>query len=350
MTTILGAGLSGLVTAINLAKEGYNVDVYEKNTDVGMRFHGDLQGLENWSEKRDFLDELKEINIETNFDCDPFLKVIITNCSKSKEIKSSRPLFYLVKRGSFSGTIDYGLKKQALKFGVNLHFQKTLCSSEADIVASGPNPKEVVGFVKGITFRTNIKDTAIVAFNDKLAFKGYSYLLVTKGYGCLCVVVRLDEVSQISEYFEKTKEFFVEKFNLDTRSPKEVGGFGSFSLGNFRKGKTLYVGESAGLQDFLWGFGIRFAIKSGYLAARSVIGNKDYEEIAKEYFGNRLKAGVVNRYLWKNILSKKDYLIFIELAEILKKKLYSIHKYSPLLKMIYPIALADSKKTYPELT
>ena len=48
---ILGAGLSGLTAAINLAKEGYRVDVYEKNKDVGMRFHGDIQGLENWSEK-----------------------------------------------------------------------------------------------------------------------------------------------------------------------------------------------------------------------------------------------------------------------------------------------------------
>ena len=72
MTTILGAGLSGLTTAINLAKEGFKVDVYEKNKDVGMRFHGDLQGLENWSEKRDVLEELKEMSIETNFDCDPF--------------------------------------------------------------------------------------------------------------------------------------------------------------------------------------------------------------------------------------------------------------------------------------
>jgi phytoene dehydrogenase-like protein len=32
---ILGAGLSGLTAAINLAKEGYRVDVYEKYKDVG---------------------------------------------------------------------------------------------------------------------------------------------------------------------------------------------------------------------------------------------------------------------------------------------------------------------------
>lgn len=41
---ILGAGISGLIVAINLARAGYKVDVYERNKDVGMRFSGDLQG------------------------------------------------------------------------------------------------------------------------------------------------------------------------------------------------------------------------------------------------------------------------------------------------------------------
>jgi len=346
---ILGAGLSGLTAAINLVKKGYKVDVYERNEDVGMRFHGDIQGLENWSEKEDILEELKEMNVDISFDYDPFSKVILTNCSKIKVINSKRPIFYLVKRGSFPGTLDYGLKTQALKLGVDIHFQKTLCPSEVDIVATGPNPKQLVGFVKGITFRTNVKDTAIVAFNDKLAFKGYSYFLVTKRYGCMCTVVQRHEVYRINEYFEKTKEFFVEKLNLDIRPLKEVGGVGSFSLRNFKKGNTLYVGEAAGLQDFLWGFGIKFAIKSGCLAAQSIIGNKDYEEIAKKYFVNRLKAGVVNRYLWENFLSEKDYSILIDIAEFMKKNLYSMHKYNLLQRMIYPFALVDLKKKYPEL-
>lgn len=56
---ILGAGISGLTAAINLAKAGYKVDVYERNKDVGMRFGGDLQGLENWSDKEDVLEMLR---------------------------------------------------------------------------------------------------------------------------------------------------------------------------------------------------------------------------------------------------------------------------------------------------
>jgi flavin-dependent dehydrogenase len=346
---ILGAGLSGLTAAINLAKKGYEVDVYEKNEDVGMRFHGDLQGLENWSKKTDILEELKEMNINVSFDCDPFSKVILTNCSKTKEINFKRPLFYLVKRGSFSGTIDHSLKVQALKSGVNIHFQKTLSPNEVNIVATGPIPREVVGVVKGIIFRTNVKDTAIVALNDKLAFKAYSYLLITKRYGCMCTVVLRDEMCRVNAYFENTKEFFVQKLNLDIRSLKDAGGISSFSMKNVKKGTASYGGEAAGLQDFLWGFGMRFAITSGYLAAQSIISNEDYERIAKKHFRNRLKAGVVNRYLWENILCKKDYLIVINIAEFLKKNIYSMHNHNLLQRMIYPLALFSLKRRYPEL-
>ena len=345
---ILGSGLSGLTAAINLTKQGYKVDIYEKNKDVGIRFHGDLQGLENWSEKRDILEELKEMNIEINFDCDPFSHITLTNCTKTKDVFTERPLFYLVKKGSFSGTIDYGLKEQALELGVKIHFENALSPNEVDIVATGPIFEEVLGVVKGIIFKTNVKDTAMLVFNDELAFKGYSYIFITKGYGCMGTVV-LNELSRVNNCFERTKEFFVKKLNIDMQSPKDVGGVGSFSLRNvFKKGNTLYVGESAGLQDFLWGFGMRFAITLGYLAAQSIINKEEYEEIAKKDFRNKLNSSAVNRYLWERA-AKKDYSFIINNAEFVKKNLYSIHNYNLLQRMIYPIALSYLKKKYPKL-
>ncbi len=82
---ILGAGLSGLTAAINLAKSGYTVDVYEKNKDVGMRFNGDIQGLENWSDKKDIIKELKERNIDIDFDYSPFHNITLTNGFKEEK-------------------------------------------------------------------------------------------------------------------------------------------------------------------------------------------------------------------------------------------------------------------------
>ena len=54
---ILGAGPAGLAAAINLAHAGFPVEVFEKRHDCGARFHGDLQGLENWSRPTDALDD-----------------------------------------------------------------------------------------------------------------------------------------------------------------------------------------------------------------------------------------------------------------------------------------------------
>ena len=346
---ILGAGLSGLTAAINLAKKGYEVSVYEKNKDVGMRFHSDLQGLENWSEKKNILEELEEMNIEINFDCDPFFKTIFSNGLRDKEISSKKPLFYLVKRGSSSGTFDYGLKEQALKLGVNIYFEKTLSLDEVDIVATGSIFKEVPVVAKGIVFKADFRDIVVMACNNELAFEGYSYLLVTKGYGCMCTVV-FGKLDKVTECFERTKKFFVEKFNLDIQSPRNVSGVGSFSLKNtFKKGNVLYVGEAAGLQDFLWGFGMRYAVASGYLAAQSIINNEDCEKRAKEYFRNKLKASVVNRYLWEKAISRKNYSFMVDHAELVKKELYSINNYNLLRRIIYPIALPCLKKKYPKL-
>ncbi len=216
-------------------------------------------------------------------------------------------------------------------------------------MATGPISNEVTAMVKGIIFRTDCKDIAISVVNDELAFKGYSYFLVTKVYGCLCTMVQGDEVCRINRYFDKTKEFFVNKLNLHIQPIREIGGVGSVSLKKVKKGTTVYVGEAAGLQDFLWGFGMRYAITSGYLAAQSIINNKDYERTVKTRFGKQLRAGVVNRYLWENVWSKNGYSLAITFSEFLKKTIYSMHSYNLFQRLVYPIALFDLKTRYPRI-
>jgi flavin-dependent dehydrogenase len=345
---ILGAGLSGLSAAISLAKEGQKVDVFEKNNEVGKRFHGDLEGLENWSEKRDILEELKEMNIRINFDCDPFSTLIITSGSRKKTIVFDRPLFYLVKRGFVPGSFDLGLKEQALELGVTIHFGKTIPRYQADIIATGPRSDEIVGINKGIVFKTEMKDTAILLLNHKAAFRGYAYLLVTRGHGCMCTVV-IDDFSSISRCFEETKEIFSAITNLDIQRPKRVGGFGSFSAKNrFEKNESLFVGEAAGLQDFLWGFGMRYAIISGFLAARSILKNENYGEIVKERFSNKLMASLTNRYLWEKS-DRMHYSFIVNNRRIIRNLLYSMHNFNFVQRMIYPFAISYMRKRYRNL-
>lgn len=340
---VLGAGPSGLSVAINLAKAGQEVDVYERNETVGKRFHGDLEGLENWSEKEDILDEFRKMNIKINFDCDPFSTLIVTNGSKTKEIAFKRPLFYLVKRGPVTGSFDQGLKEQALESGVTIYFGKTIPRNQADIVATGPTSNEIAGIDKGIVFKTKMKDIAILLLNDKAALKGYAYLLVTRGYGCMCTVV-LDTLSSVTTCFKETRRIFLSMVNLDMQEPKRVGGVGSFSTKNvFKKGRTLFVGEAAGLQDFLWGFGMRYAVTSGFLAAKSILANEDYERTVKRHFNRKLRASVTNRYLWEKF-SENRYSSIVSNGRIMRNLLYSMHNYNFIQRMIYPFAVLHMRK------
>jgi flavin-dependent dehydrogenase len=341
---ISGAGPSGLSAAINLARSGYEVDVFERNEDVGQRFYGDLQGLENWSKKEDILEEFRRMNIDINFEYDPFYKITATNSKRINEVNiPKRTLYYLVKRGKVPGSLDLGLKNQALDTGVNFHFKETI--SNADIIATGPISENVVGVVKGITFKTDLEDTATVLFNDEAAIKGYSYLLVTKGYGNMSTVL-LDNLNQVNSCFERTKEIFSNLYEFNIEDPKKCGGTGSFSLNERLKDEnSLFVGEAAGLQDLFLGFGIRYAINSGFFAARSIINGEDYEKIVKFNFEDKLKAGVVNRFLWENA-GRNNYSMVIDNFGWIIKNFTWISNFNIFQRILYPFALRGMKKRY----
>ena len=69
---IIGAGPASLVAAIQLAKNNYSVTVHEMKNDVGTRFNGDFQGIDNWSTYEDAHDFLKSIDISINFKFVPY--------------------------------------------------------------------------------------------------------------------------------------------------------------------------------------------------------------------------------------------------------------------------------------
>ena len=62
----------------------------------------------------------------------------------------------------------------------------------------------------------------------------------------------------------------------------------------------MLVGEAAGFQDALFGFGIRKALISGYLAGRAWAENRpeDYDRLWRQRLGGLLRASVVNRSLY----------------------------------------------------
>ncbi|MDO8444308.1 MAG: NAD(P)-binding protein [bacterium] len=342
---ILGAGLSGLTAGINLAKAGYTVEIYEKRADSGARFHGDLQGLENWSEKVDVLDDLRTMNIDVSFDYTPFSEFFGIDGGKTRPFKFYEAIFYVVKRGSMEGSIDQSLKNQTLKLGVKIKYNQTVSPTDVDIVATGPITKAVVGAAKGIVFETTHLDIAIGIADTSVANGGYAYLLITKGYGCLFSAV-CGDLSNINDCFDETKKIITKTLSLDIKNPRNVGGVACFATHNkYREGEKLFVGEAAGLQDLLFGFGMRHAIKSGYIAAQSIIKNQNYEKNIEKYFFKKRRAGIVNRYLWEKTLNSRTY--FFLFHNLLSKKfLFSFYNFNLIQRMLYPLALKYVKNTH----
>jgi hypothetical protein len=234
--------------------------------------------------------------------------------------------------------------------GVRIHFNETIPEADADIVATGPLGKSLAGIAKGIVFDTNGEDTTITACNDALAYKGYSYLLIREGYGCMVSVV-MGDFKRIGGCFDATKNYFMKDLSLDIKNPKPVGGVGCFSINApLKKGKTLYAGEAAGLQDFVGGFGMLYAFRSGYLAARCIIDGKDYASAAELEFGEQRRTSIVNRYVYERFLRYGNYYFLIHLLTISSRLGFDAYnRYGLLHKLTYPFALKYLKKEYPQI-
>lgn len=295
---ILGAGLSGLSAAINLAKSGFDANVFDIRKDSGARFEGDLQGLENWSSSNNIIEDLDHMNIKTNFHCAPFTKILATDGNKIVEKNSAKPFFYLVKRGTMEDSIDQGLKRQAIDSGVKINYGRGF-DGKVDIDASGPKMDNLLGIDRGIVFDTDADDIAVIIVNKKAAANGYSYLLVTEGYGCIATAIA-GNYGLVNKCLENTIDVVKRMFNPNIRNQKGVGGFANFIYPpRLEENDTLFVGESAGFQEAMLGFGMRYAITSGYFASRSIVEGISYSKLIKERFDNQFKASMVNRFMWE---------------------------------------------------
>lgn len=347
---ILGAGPAGLSAAIALARSGREVHVFERYDTVGKRFQGDLQGLENWTLKENALDQIRAFGLKVNFDATPFHEVTFTNGRHTFQRHSSDPFFYLVKRGPFPGSLDAGLCEQALEHGVSIHYRSTLSPEQADIIATGPIRKAIIAADKGLVFQTDLPNMAIAIYHDDFAFQGYSYLLVAQGYGCLCTVV-FSQLQRLNACFERTLELARRLVSLNLDNARPVGGIGSFSFGHpVTLGKTLLAGEAAGFQDLLWGFGIRMALTSGYLAGGSMLTGGDYAEQVHDTLDPILKASLVNRFLWETM--KRDACTYmprlLDLPTGLRFTFNDLCRFSLAHRALYPFALRYAKSHYAQ--
>ena len=298
---ILGAGLSGLAAATILAKAGKEVHVHEIRKDSGARFDGDFQGIENWTSDIDFFEEMREWGLDPDeFKSNAFDVIdlihpddVITNP------KTKAAAFRVVERGTDEHCIDQGFKRMAIAAGAEIHYESKVEPDTCDIIAAGPKDSSAIAF--GEIFHTEHPNHVAFQLNDKLAPGAYSYLIIIDGVGLICTCLWRQQ-RKSGRYLNETIAWYDEHYDLNRKPIKRVGGKGDFSLPpKYIHENKIYVGEAGGLQDFMWGFGMRYAITSGVLAAQSILEECDYEKEVKKKLVPLIKISAINRFLMNRV-------------------------------------------------
>ncbi|HEY2091053.1 MAG TPA: NAD(P)/FAD-dependent oxidoreductase [Thermoanaerobaculia bacterium] len=300
---IAGAGPSGLAAAIVLARAGRKVEVHEAKRDVGMRFIGDLQVIEGASEHETVPDFLDRIGIERNFYFRPATWATFYDYrGKGRTIRSDAPYGYFIRRGAEENTLDRGLLAQAIALGVDIRFNSRLATADVadgtDIVATGPAAPD--GLAREMTWRTNDPERIDVCFNHHLSPGGYSYLFILDGiatFGCAIVA----DFKKIDDYFAHSLAEARRIAGVEIPDDARTG----YSYMNFHlksratSNGSRFVGEAAGFQDYLFGLGIRYALTSGWLAARSILEARDFDELWQSELRAKQETSLVNRFLYE---------------------------------------------------
>jgi flavin-dependent dehydrogenase len=320
---ILGAGIAGLTAAINLAKNGFDVTIYEKNKSIGEREN--ICALRNYDLNKDAIKELEECGVKLN-PTSRIKRVIKFSPNHRIEEFSRTPIFYVVCRGKEEQSLDMQLYRQALDSGVKILFGKSVNEKDVDIVATGHRRNDIFAYGHIYEDLNLESETGCIFYNNLYSPRGYIYLLNSNNKTIICAV---SFYKKAFEYVPVNFSIFLNKneYVRDLVRDKEplhiVSGYGNYDvLKSATSGGRYYVGDAAFFQDASKGFGIRYAVLSGYLAAKAIIENKNYDDLWKSEFEDELKRNFKRRVLI-NSLDNKDYdLLLNKIGERVNIKNY----------------------------
>ena len=151
-------------------------------------------------------------------------------------------------------------------------------------------------FGLGYNFRTTARDGAYVCYDD-LTPRTYSYLAICQGRGSVVACAVMPQ-RRLREALPCVVDGFRSRVKFDMGEPKYFAATVAMGIPHTaqRYGR-IYAGEAAGLQDVFAGFGIRIAITTGHMAARSLLDGTDYDALWQSRYRPVMQAAAVNRWL-----------------------------------------------------
>lgn len=287
---IAGAGPSGLAAAIVLARAGRRVEVLEEKPSAFPRGGQRTEGLRNYGPV-DALEELRSFGLDVK--AFGIAQTTIRH-SRLHENRLDGPAYYLVTRGSGRGTLDAQLLEESLRMGVSIRYGERAAPGDVDIVATGtPQSKWRLRSV-GFTFSrvgSRLGDSTVHALLDEDIAPG-GYLAIApgpEGHSLYLVSWKDLDPKSLARRLERAVAlpWIREIIGTSGRIGSIEGGAGyvrdPISTAVDPSG-ALRVGEAGGFQDPIAGYGVRYALLTGALGARSIIEGLDYTRLLRETF------------------------------------------------------------------
>lgn len=302
--SIAGAGISGLSAAIQLAQHGWDVHVFEMKNRVASGAGHHTEGIRNYL-GRDGLEEIRS----WGFRVEPFsLATRVVRKSPSFVSTVRGVSYYLVERGGRPNSLEAQLYRQAVHLGVTFHFKEPADLERTEIIATGAPVGRVNIVAAGFRFSKQGShlgpDTIYAVFDNEYAPHGYLCVLPGSTDNSVYAVSWSDlRFASLLRRVERARELPMLSEVLGTaRRLGGIYGRGYVAADPISLAKMtdhLFVGEAAGFQDALGGFGIRYALLTGMLAANAIAEGRDYQELLRREFGDEFKIAAQQREMLK---------------------------------------------------
>lgn len=294
-----------------LARAGEQVEVLEMKSRVGSSAGGHSEGVRNYL-GRDGLEDLLRFGVKVR----PFSVANRVVRRSRRFVSVVRGLsYYLVDRGGGPVSLERQLLELALDAGVQVRYKTKADPTRVDILATGA-PREMVNILAaGYRFAhegSNLPGDEIHAlFDNDLAPNGYLCILPGPTWHSIYTVSwRLLPYRELLAKVDRALR--IDWVREVLRTSKRVGkiyGKGYYHpdpIEAIPENGALPVGEAAGIQDAVGGFGIRFAVASGALAAKALLENLDYRSLLREEFRDDFEVGMKSR-AWLDRATDEDY-------------------------------------------
>lgn len=321
----MGAGLAGLTAAINLAGEGCEVVVYEKEKKIG----GIPSARPDPAGGPFGISRLKEyIGIDVSPALKPVERSSLMIWGRKVELKTRPGIpMYMVERGSRKSSLDSFLHQKAVDRGVKVEFGQSFETRKdfedlppGSIIATGleRRPFELLGIPHNIGYAIVAKGkvdyqaaTTTIYMNDYTI--NYGFTSTINGI-CYAQIFQADKPIRKDdlEGFDRDVRQ-AESYKLSPWKEVDIGvlPYRSYSNPRLFWGDKVLAGTLAGAIDPLMGFGMLGALLSGRIAA---VAQEDRRTALKEF--RRLNVLYAPELLGRKLMIASPAFVRRGLAEL----------------------------------